>query len=70
MYLGYTKPFESRARNYVEITNEVFNMVATLHFMCFTEFVGEIETQVQMGWSLCIVLTLHIAFNMSLVFAG
>ena len=35
--------------------------------MLFSDMVGDIETQVQIGWSLCGFIMLHILFNLSLV---
>lgn len=70
MYLGSVKPFKIRSRNRLELTNEMFNSLATVHFCCFTDFVEDISTQFKIGWSLCLLIVLNIVFNLSLVFIG
>ena len=67
IYIGYVKPFATRSRNWIETINEVFISIDTYHFMLFSDMVGDIETQVQIGWSLCGFIMLHILFNLSLV---
>ena len=42
IYNGYYKPFSSRFRNRVEVTNEVFITLATFHFMLFTDFTKDV----------------------------
>lgn len=67
IYNGYYKPFSSRFRNRVEVTNEVFITLATFHFMLFTDFTRDVETQFKIGWGLSALIILHIVFNLAIV---
>jgi hypothetical protein len=45
IYVGYHRPFLTRERNKIELTNEIFISLETFHFMLFNDFVPEISTQ-------------------------
>lgn len=68
IYIGYAKPFADRGRNYIEIVNEIFISIDTYHFMLFSDIVADAETKVQIGWSLCMLIMIHILFNLSAIF--
>jgi hypothetical protein len=67
IYVGYFMPFSTRFRSRVEVINEIFITVDTFHFMLFTDFVGQPDTQYLIGWSLIVHITLHILFNLAIV---
>ena len=67
IYNGYNMPFETRFRSRVEIVNELFITMDTFHFMLFTDFTMDVETQYQIGWSLVCHIVVHIFFNLSIV---
>ena len=67
IYNGHAKPFKSLFRSRVEITNEVFITMDTFHFMLFTDFTRDVDTQFMIGWSLVAHIVAHIFFNLSIV---
>ena len=67
IYNGHSLPFASRFRSKVEVVNEVFITLDTFHFMLFTDFTRDVETQYLVGWSLVGFIVLHIFFNLSIV---
>jgi hypothetical protein len=67
IYNGSTKAFTSLFRSRVEIINEIFITLDTFHFMLFTNFVAEVDTQYAIGWSLVGHLIAHITFSLGIV---
>jgi len=51
----------------MEYFNELL-IVSTLYCMiCFTDFVPIVEMQVNIGWVCCLIVSLHLAFNMFII---
>ena len=62
-YFGQVYPLKVRLKNHIEFSNEVFVQFATFHFVCFTDFVGEAQTQYYIGFSLILLIALNVIIN-------
>lgn len=63
-HTGYYMPFDYRNYNYLVILNEYFIIVIVCHLVCFTDFVPDLETQSQCGWSVCFLIAVCIIVNL------
>lgn len=64
---GLLYPMKRIIKNHIEFQNETFVQFATLHFICFTDFVRDYETQYMVGWSLIIVIGINMCINFSYI---
>ena len=64
IFIGSLKPLKGRRENRFEFFNDISVYLVTYHFMFFSDFIPEQETQFQIGWSCIIFTLLCIAINM------
>ena len=67
IYQGSFSPLISRTKNRIELMNEVFIQVTTLHIVIFTDFVPDQEAQYLAGFSMIIFLALCTIANCSYI---
>ena len=58
---------EHKNLNFFELINDISVYIITFHFLLFTDFVSDMETQYLIGFSCITFVVLNILFNMSLV---
>jgi len=58
----------SRELNIIELLNDLFVYIVTLHFLLFMDFVPEQETKYQIGYSCIFFVSLSIIYNLWKVF--
>ena len=64
IYQGLVRPLSSREKNNIELTNEIFITLSTLHIGIFTDFVLDQEAQYLMGFSMITIIGLCTFFNL------
>ena len=67
IYIGSVRPFDTRQKNYIEMTNEIFIMMVTGHDMFFTDIIPTRATQFKIGWSMILFMVFNAAINFSIV---
>ena len=61
--LGFTKPFNDPFTHKMEYFNEIVLLLTLYCMMCFSDFVPKVETQFEIGWLCCFVVTAHFVIN-------
>ena len=67
IYIGYFTPYLVKSMNKLEITNEIFLLLAVYCLILFTEFVPEPETRYLCGWAMISVTFILIGVNMGVL---
>ena len=68
IYQGQNTPLNRRLINNIELFNEWAIMACSVLFICFTDFVDDLEMQQNMGWSFLAIILLTIIINLYYVF--
>ena len=58
IFVGNNKPIEGRFKNKLEIVNEVFVHLISMHIIFFTDWIGDPDMQYNMGWSMILLISL------------
>ena len=66
LYTGQ-KPLVGKMLNMFEIINEIVVCTASLHLCFFTDWVNDEEAKVNYGWSMVIIIALHMLFQLGTV---
>jgi hypothetical protein len=48
----------------MEYFNEIVMLLTLYCMMCFTDFVPDVETQFNLGWVCCFIVTFHFLLNL------
>jgi hypothetical protein len=67
VYLIKVKPFEDPFFNKLEIFNEVCVLLSIYHLFTFTDFVGNVVMQYNIGWSMVGLTCFNIVTNILIV---
>ena len=67
IFLGGAKAKLSKNENNVELANDIITSLAGYHMIVFTDFTGDTQVQVEIGWSFVILLSLMLVANFSMV---
>ena len=68
IYKGNNNPQISRFSNRIELFNEAFVCIVTLHLMFYTDWVPDSQTQFEMGFSMIGFMIINFAVNLFFVF--
>lgn len=72
--LGYTMPFSSAARNKAEFVEEVAILILMYHFLCFSDWMTDMQTRQELGFSVIAIILIqigaHIVANLYLAILG
>ena len=64
IYIGSAKAFEKRMYNYMDIINESFVAVISLHMFLFTYWVDDKKFKNAIGWSMIAFVLAMLAVNL------
>jgi len=67
MFNGYTRPFDTRFHNKVEMFNEICIWACSYFLMFYTDFTGGPEFQLMLGWPHVGVIGLCVLVNMTVL---
>ena len=67
IYQGRTSPLLSRFDNNLELMNEWFVCMSTLHLCFYTDFIPDPELQYSLGWSLNGFTLVMITYNLAII---
>ena len=67
IYQQGQKPLKARLNNQLEIFNELTIHISTIHMIFFTEWIGDLETQYELGWSMLGIISFNIAANLCVI---
>jgi hypothetical protein len=67
MYLGLVRPHDVSQMTSSELVNESILMLTCYHFILFTDFVDNLQTRINLGWSLAAFIGLLLAFNVAMI---
>jgi hypothetical protein len=65
IFIELQRPFKTKARNRLELFNEVFIIIIMYHFFIFTDFVPDSMAKYKMGYSCCVLLLVNIVGNLT-----
>ena len=67
IYQGRTSPLLSRFDNNLELMNEWFVCMSTLHLCFYTDYIPDPELQYSLGWSLNGFTLVMITYNLAII---
>ena len=65
--LGRVEPFALPSRVRYEFFSECVVMLVMYHMICFTPFVADLETRFRIGYSVCTVVSVHLAYSLGIM---
>ena len=67
IYVSDSKAQITPLESHLEIFNEVTIISCTLHLVCFTDYIDDVDMQYAIGWSMLSILFLNIFIFMSVI---
>jgi hypothetical protein len=67
MYLVHSMPFETKARNIIELLNELTILIASYLLIPFTDLVDDIHAKYLFGWLLIFLTIFNMLINFVIV---
>ena len=64
IYIGSAKAFERKLYNIMDIINESFTAIISLHMFLYTYWVDDKDFQTIVGWSMIIFVTAMLVINL------
>ena len=67
-YFGNNLPLKEPSKNKLELFNEFFVQIASLLFLCFTDWVSDNNAKEIIGYSLILLIFIYIVVNFVFIF--
>jgi len=65
--LGRLQPFMLPSKTMYELFSEVVVMLVMYHLICFTPFVPDVDMRFRLGYSVCAIVSAHLAVSMAIL---
>jgi hypothetical protein len=70
LYMDYIYPYESKFTHRNQILNEYVLLSVFYTFLCFSDLVADPVAKYEMGFVPCILVSLHLGVNMTILIVG